>query len=156
MYLRTKPQGTLVIAAILAAALTSLAQAQKSDPQQMIVIPYEASKARFEPLYKSRPDGPQISLLRGDPRTGPSSALIKLPRNYGGRFHYHSANYQLFLLEGTMRQWSQDQTEANAVILTPGGYRYQPAMVSHADNCYTDYCVALVIYDGPVDTLYPQ
>jgi quercetin dioxygenase-like cupin family protein len=126
----------------------------RSAEGRTYVVPFEVARARFAPLDPKHPDGPQISLLWGDHRTGPSAALFRFPRGYGGRFHSHSAAYHLSLLEGSMKHWDQGQREVGAPPQTAGAYWYQPAGQVHADNCLSSYCVAFVKFEGPIDASY--
>lgn len=118
------------------------------------VVPYEAAEARFTPLYADNPNSPQISVLWGNPQTGPSAALFRFPLNYGGRFHSHSAAYHLSLMEGTMKHWDEGQLEADVPIQTAGAYWYQPGGQLHSDNCLSEFCVAFVVFDGAIDSAY--
>lgn len=152
------PKHLVLIVGLLASVLVPLPAIANQDPagpqthDEMIVVPRDVSQARFKPLYPDRPDGLQISPLWGDPKTGPSAALFKFPKNFRSRLHWHSADYHLFLVEGRMRQWNEGQGEADSVELTPGGYRFQPGHRVHAETCLTDYCIAFIKYDGPMDT----
>jgi hypothetical protein len=124
--------------------------------EQSVVTPFEVSAARFEPLNPDQPNGPQISVLWGDPTSGPSASLFRFPRNYGGRFHTHTADYHLSLLEGTMKHWGEGQSEADVEELTLGGYWFQPGGQVHSDNCLTEYCIAFVKFEGPIDADYVE
>lgn len=117
---------------------------------------FEAASARFKPLNPAAPNGAQISTLWGDPRTGPSAALLRFPRNYGGRLHTHSADYHLSLLQGTMKHWVEDQREADAAALGAGAYWHQPAGQVHSDNCLSEYCLAFMKFEGPSDVKYVE
>lgn len=118
------------------------------------VVPFEAAGARFTPIYPNNPNSPQISVLWGNPQTGPSAALFRFPQNYGGRFHSHSAAYHLSLMEGSMKHWDEGQSEADVPVQTAGAYWYQPGDQLHSDNCLSEFCVAFVVFDGAIDSHY--
>lgn len=40
--------------------------------------------------------------------------------------HLHSADYHLVVVEGEMKHWAENQSEAGAKILGPGSYWFQP------------------------------
>lgn len=150
----------LACAAVLLGSLVCV-PAYSSDVDQIpstdgrtYVVPYEVGEARFTPLYPDNPNSPQISVLWGNPQTGPSAALFRFPQNYGGRFHSHSAAYHLSLMEGSMKHWDEEQREADVPIQTAGAYWYQPGDQLHSDNCLSEFCVAFVVFDDAIDSDY--
>ena len=114
----------------------------------MKVVPYE--QARFVPVDPGQPAGPSIAVLHGDPETGPSSILIKMPKG-AGPLHTHTADYDLVVLEGRMRHWGRGQKEADTPELGPGSYWHQPGREAHGDSCLTDVCVMYVKFAGRRD-----
>jgi len=111
--------------------------------KQMVVVPFGATK--FAPLDPAHPDGAQFSVLWGDSTKGPSAMLVKFKKG-ASSLHYHSSDYHLSLLQGTMKHWAEGQREENAKPLEPGSYWFQPANLSHADACLTDECLAFVYW----------
>lgn len=107
----------------------------------MVVTPYE--DVRFIPVDSTRPDGPQIGVLWGDPAKGPWAMLLKLKKG-SGRLHYHSSDYHLVLLQGTAKHWAEGQQEADAKPLGPGSFWFQPGNQVHGDSCLTDECLMFV------------
>ena len=72
----------------------------------MTVIPVgDALDREFRPLYETRPDGPNLHVLEGDPLTGPSLTLFRYGRNYAGsgNLHFHTYDYRLWLIEGELK-----------------------------------------------------
>lgn len=130
---------------LLTACVPSLARSQSGG---MIVAPIEA--ARFVPSDPARPIGTQIAILRGDPATGPSTMLMKLKKG-GGTPHVHSADYQLVVIQGTMKHLSEGQTEDSAKPLEPGSYWFQPGGEAHSDLCLTDECLLHIVWSGKRD-----
>ena len=125
----------------------------------MTVIPLsDALDREFRPLYETRPDGPNLHVLEGDPLTGPSQTLFRYGRNYtgSGNLHFHTHDYRLWLITGALKHWDADDNEESAPILLPGSYVYQPADLIHAANCLTEWCIAYVIFDGPIETGFPD
>ena len=111
--------------------------------KQMVVVPIEATK--FAPLDAAHPDGAQFAVLWGDPAKGPSAMLVKFKKGVSS-LHYHSSDYHLSLLQGTMKHWAQGEREEDAKLLQPGSYWFQPANLSHADACLTDECLTFVYW----------
>lgn len=142
-------------AALLCVCAAPRAMAEDAGDQaktpMTIVLP-EASATGFKPLYPERPDGVQVSMLWGDLKTGPSAGLYRFPNSKVGRFHRHPVGYHLYLVEGTMMQWNEGQSESDSVKLTPGSYRYQPGPAIHADKCISEHCLAFIKIDGPFAT----
>jgi len=111
--------------------------------KQMIIVPFDAAK--FAPLDPAHPSGNQFSALWGDPMKGPSAMLVKFKKGVSS-LHYHSSDYHLAVLQGTMKHWAEGQREVDAKPLEPGSYWFQPANLSHADACLTDECLAFVYW----------
>lgn len=130
---------------LLAVCVPSLARPQSDG---MIIVPIEA--ARFVPSDPARPNGTQIAILRGDPATGPSAILMKLKKG-GGSLHVHSADYQLVVIQGTMKHLREGQTEESAKPLEPGSYWFQPGGKAHRDLCLADECLLHIVWSGKRD-----
>ncbi|MFQ6550048.1 hypothetical protein AADZ90_019045 [Aestuariibius sp. 2305UL40-4] len=125
----------------------------------MMVIPIgDALDRPFRPLYDARPTGPNLLVLEGDPGTGPSLPLFRYGRNYdrSGNLHFHTHDYHLWLIEDTLKHWDENGSEETAPVLLPGSYVYQPADLLHAANCVTERCTAYVIFDGLIETGFPD
>lgn len=148
---------------LMLSASPTLAQAQATGDAsgaraQMAVVPVtEAINRDFQPLYPDRPEGPNLVILEGDPKSGPSLTLFRYGRDYtgSGNLHFHTHDYRLWLIEGVLKHWDEDGREATATRLEPGAYVYQPANLLHAANCLTDRCIAYVAFDGPIETGLP-
>jgi quercetin dioxygenase-like cupin family protein len=115
---------------------------------EMVVTSFEG--ARFVPVDPQRPEAAQIAVLRGDPVTGPSSMLLRMAKTPGAQ-HYHTASYDLVLIEGRMKHWAKGESPADAKELGPGSYWHQPGGAAHGDACLTDTCVMYVQWDGKRD-----
>jgi quercetin dioxygenase-like cupin family protein len=134
-----------IIATLAALTVFSVeAVAQK----QMTVTPIQ--DAKFVAIDPARPDGPQLAVLWGDPGKGPSAMLLKLKKG-AGPLHLHSSDYHLVLLEGRMKHWGADEQEADAKLLGPGSYWFQPGNQAHGDSCLTDECLMFVKWEGKRD-----
>ena len=154
----------LFLPSIGAAQSTTVTQsgteyAVQENTVPMTVIPLnDALDREFRPLYETRPDGPNLHVLEGDPLTGPSQTLFRYGRNYtgSGNLHFHTHDYRLWLIEGALKHWDAEGNEESAPILLPGSYVHQPADLIHAANCLTERCIAYVIFDGPIETGFPD
>lgn len=121
---------------------------QTVDAARMVVVPFE--EAAFVPVRADLADSPEVAVLWGDPAAGTSAMLMRL-RGGSIPMHAHSSDYHLIVLEGTMKHWDPDGTEAAAPTLGPGSYWFQPADLPHAEACLTELCLLHVVWDGPRD-----
>ncbi|QTD57459.1 hypothetical protein [Parasphingorhabdus cellanae] len=125
----------------------------------MTIMPVaDALDRPFRPLYARSPDGPQIAVLDGNPDSGPSFTLFRYGRDYkgSGNLHFHTHDYHLWLIEGELKHWDAEGNEDTAPVLRPGSYVHQPGQRLHAANCVADRCTAYVIFDGPIETGFPE
>jgi hypothetical protein len=113
-----------------------------------IVVPYV--DASFKPLNPTVPNSTEIAVLRGNPDQGPSTMLMKM-RKATGRLHVHTADYELIVIEGTMKHTKRGENEATAKPLGVGSYWFQPGGEPHTDSCLTDTCVMYITWAGPRD-----
>jgi quercetin dioxygenase-like cupin family protein len=114
----------------------------------MVVRPFE--KVVFVPVSEALPDGPELSVLWGDPATGPSAMLMKLKKG-PIPLHLHSSDYHLVVLKGIAKHWEDGQTEDEAAPLGSGSYWFQPGGGVHGDACLTEECLVHIVWLGPRD-----
>ncbi len=131
----------------LLCGLVLMAGAFAQTTKQMIVVPFQ--DARFVPLDAAQPG--ELAVLWGDPTKGSSAMLVKFKKGVG-RPHYHSSDYHLTLLQGTMKHWAEGEREEDAKPLGPGSYWFQPGNQVHTDACLTDECVMFVYWPDKRDT----
>ena len=134
-------------------------QTDKEANVQLVIMPFDdALENNFRPLHAYSPTGPQLYVLEGDPTSGPSLTLFRYGKNYSGSgtLHNHTHSYRLWLIEGKMKHWDAKGSEETAKVLVPGSYIYQPADEYHAANCLSKRCTAYVIFDGPIETNFPE
>jgi len=135
-------------ALVLALALVPGTSASTADAKRTVVVPHDG--ARWVPADPARPEGTQISVLRGDSATGPSTMLMKMKKTDGAR-HIHSSDYDLVLLEGSMKHWATEAERTSGPVLGPGSYWYQPGEAAHGDSCLSDECTMFISWDGKRD-----
>lgn len=134
-------------AGCLAVLLAALASAS-SAAVQVVITPFE--DAKFAPVSPTNPGGAQIAVLRGDPATGPSDMLMKMPRSEG-LLHFHTSDYRLSVISGVMKHWTPQDGRKSAEALGPGSYWFQPGGQPHADDCLSDECLMFISWAGPRD-----
>ena len=142
------PVPTFLTALLLASA--SSAPTHAASDRAMIVKAFD--EVAFKPIIASRPDGPQIGVLRGNPDEGPSDMLLKMPKGTGV-MHAHTADYHLTVISGEMKHWDPSVTESQVRPLGPGSYWFQPGGEVHADSCLSDECVMFIHWSGKRDGL---
>jgi Domain of unknown function (DUF4437) len=130
--------------ALIGFAVGTFSQAGK----QMVMTPFQ--RAKFLPVDPSRPDGPQIAVLRGDPATGPSEILLKLKKSEGLP-HYHSSDYSAIVIDGIAKHWAKGESKDSAAPLRPASYWFQPAHQAHGDECLSDECLIFINWRGKMD-----
>jgi Domain of unknown function (DUF4437) len=131
-------------------ALTSSFAAISGSSNSMIAVDFQS--ANFVPVVATLPDGPAIAVLKGNPYTGPSDMLLRMPRGTG-RMHIHSADYRLVVVEGKMKHWIAAETESAAKPLGPGSFWFQPANQAHADSCLSETCLMYINWSGKRDAM---
>jgi len=124
-----------------------------ASQSRMIVTPIES--AAFKPVDPARPNSAQVAVLRGDPNSGPSSTLLRLAKG-PTPLHVHSSDYDLVVISGEMKHWERGQSEAQAAVLGPGSYYFQPGDLVHAGACLTDECLMYVQWSGRRDGRVPD
>lgn len=138
----------LCIAASILLVGQSASASQASPSSRMIVAPFE--QATFVPSNPDNPNGAQIAVLKGDPVTGPSTMLMRLKKGTSP-LHVHSSDYQLVVIEGTMKHLSAKQKEIDGKPLGPGSYWFQPGGEAHSDACLVDECLMYIVWSGKRD-----
>lgn len=128
--------------------VAACAAAHAASDEPMIVTPFE--DAVFVPSNPANPNGTQIAVLKGDPATGPSTMLMRFKKG-GSPPHVHSSDYQLVVIEGTMKHLSAKQKEADGKPLGPGSYWFQPGEEAHSDICLADECLMYIVWSGKRD-----
>jgi quercetin dioxygenase-like cupin family protein len=140
-----------LVVTVCAFASPGFAEVNAGKP--MVVVP--ADEGRFVPVDPKRPDGAQMAVLRGDPAKGPSTMLLKFKRATGV-LHVHTSDYELVILQGTMKHWGERDSEAAVKPLGPGSYWFQPGGQPHADSCLSDECVMFITWAGKRDARLPD
>jgi quercetin dioxygenase-like cupin family protein len=106
---------------------------------------------KFAPMDPSNPKGPSLSVVFGDPKTGPVGFIIEVPAGGVSPIHSHTASYHAVVLDGAPYHWLPHEKD-NADGFGNGTYWMQPGGYNHGDRCNSDTpCHAFVYFDGPLD-----
>ena len=110
---------------------------------------------QFFPMAEGSPV--LMSVLWGDPATGPSGVMLKMPAGFETPIHTHSAGYRAVVIQGQATHWIEGADPSAAHRAGPGSYVVQPAGEWHGDlNAGPGEVVVLVIYDGPIDFVFKE
>jgi hypothetical protein len=134
--------------ALLSCAACATSSPPEPDRMAGSVTAWE--DAKFFSVQPDQPDGPELAVLWGDPRTGPSAMHIRL-RKGPVPMHVHSSDYHLVVVQGTMKHWGPNETEDQVRPLGPGSYWFQPGNAAHAESCLSETCVAFAVWAGRLD-----
>ncbi len=96
------------------------------------------------------PEGAEVAVLMGNPVTGASEVLIRLPAGYLFPHHSHTSPEVLFWSQGEFTYIADDGTKQT---LEPGSYLNLPSGTKHSVLCGQELCLVYARYDKPFDLL---
>lgn len=128
------------------------AWAQPAAPVPGVTIAFD--DIQLVPTDLRAPDGFATAVLWGDPTSGPSAMLLRLPRGELP-MHVHTSSYHLVVLRGTMKHWGAEDADAAAKPLPPGSYWFQPGGAAHRDACLSEQCLVYLNWAGRRDGYRP-
>lgn len=124
--------------------------AHGKDGDKAHVTPAEA--VTFTPLDRTKPGGPQISVVSGDlGADAPVTFFLKVTKISSGA-HSHPAGYHAVIVRGESRHFVPG-SEHTAQTLGPGSVLYEPAQRIHVDECLAEECLVLIISEGRFSTV---
>jgi quercetin dioxygenase-like cupin family protein len=94
------------------------------------------------------------ALENGNPDTGPSTFLLKAPAGCVVAAHYHTAEEQLIVIQGSV---STGMKGMHDVILTAGGIAVMPGKAIHWFSCVgKSACLMAVTFDQKYDIVWAK
>ena len=94
----------------------------------------------------------QSALENGNPETGPSTFLLKAPAGCRVAAHYHTAEEQLIVIQGSV---STGMKGMDSVTLTAGGIAVMPPKAIHWFSCSgKDPCLMAVTFNQKYDIVW--
>ena len=94
----------------------------------------------------------QSALENGDPDTGPSTFLLKAPPGCRVAAHYHTAEEQLIVIQGSVLTGMKGM---RSVTLTAGGFAVMPSKAVHSFSCVgADACLMVVTFNQKYDIVW--
>ena len=92
------------------------------------------------------------ALENGDPDTGPSTFLLKAPPGCRVAAHYHAAEEQLIVIQGSVLTGMKGMS---SVTLTAGGFAVMPSKAVHWFSCIgADACLMVVTFNQKYDIVW--
>ena len=110
-----------------------------------------AADVQWKAVYPDQPDGPQMSLLSGNPKEGSFSALVKLPAGSASKLHSHPASMVGITISGTV---TNGRTAEDAQEIPAGSMWTQVSDEAHFTGCTADAdCYFIGHMDGAMGTI---
>jgi quercetin dioxygenase-like cupin family protein len=109
------------------------------------------SAQTFAPLDASKPGGPELAVVSGDPMKSGGGLFLKLPAGFKSGLHTHTADYHAVVVSGAPKHYLVGGDKA-AKPLGVGSYWFQPGGQPHGDECTgKDPCVLYIAIMGAFD-----
>ena len=90
----------------------------------------------------------------GNPATGPSTIILKAPPKCLVPWHFHTAEEQLIVVQGSVRT---EMTGMSTRLLGPGGFAFMPSKAIHRFSCQSKTgCVMFVTFDRVYDIFWAK
>jgi quercetin dioxygenase-like cupin family protein len=135
---------TLILSAAFFAAGTAGAEQPATKSSRTPV----ANLKWFKPMGEQ---GPELSIVYGDPQKGPFGTFLKLQPGQSSGWHTHDSDYTAVVVQGTHNHLSQGE-KATAGALPQGSWWSRAAKENHLDQCSKDgpACVIFIHMNGPM------
>lgn len=141
-----------ILAAVVMIGCASTAAQAQSGGDYVIK---QLDELEFMPTEEGSPL--LMSVISGDPATGPVTFVLRVPAGFEAPIHAHTAGYQAVVIKGAALHWLDSEDKGAVEPVGPGGYWYQPGGQFHGDANPTDgESVALITFDGPLDFIMKE
>ncbi|MGB0911193.1 MAG: cupin domain-containing protein [Nitrospirales bacterium] len=134
---------------VLATSLSTVLLAQPAWPDESSrswII--DLSTIQWEPL-KGVPEGAEIAMLWGNPKTGASEAMVKFSPGYVFPHHHHSVRERIIWMQGNFTYIADDGTRQ---MLGPMAYLNVAPGVKHSIRCESaEPCILYLTFHEPMD-----
>ncbi len=143
--------GSGLIAAVAAVLLSTgssglLAQAQASVPLRWVHTDPKLTWAPCPPIF---PKGCEVTVLHGDPATGPSDVFLRAPADYTFPAHSHTSAEHMVVVAGVLHV---SYAGGKQFELRERTYALVPAKAGHKAHCAVGGpCVMFIRFDSPID-----
>ena len=116
-----------------------------------------AKPGAVKPLSEVKFEGDESKCLssateNGNPDSGPSTLILKAAPKCNVPWHYHTAEEQLIVTQGSVRT---EMDGMSAATLDPGGFAMMPSKVKHQFSCQSKTeCIMFVTFDRKYDIVW--
>jgi quercetin dioxygenase-like cupin family protein len=139
-----------ILAALYLAIMGPADGAIGAETAQHAVIPLEDAHFVQDDDVKCL----QSALENGNPDTGPSTFLLKAPAGCRVAAHYHTAEEQLIVIQGSVLTGMKGM---RSVLLTAGGMAVMPAKAVHWFSCSGKQpCLMAVTFNQKYDIVWVE
>jgi len=105
-----------------------------------------AADAKWMSADPTKPDGPKMAIVQGNPKAGAFVALAKFPAGFSGPVHSHTAAFVGVGISGTTQNGRSADDNTN---MDPGTIWREPADQVHFTGCAADAeCIFAAYMDG--------
>lgn len=140
--------------ALLTSGLSMFAWADKAPDSTAaknlpgFVLLNHFSEAKFATV-PGLPECTKMVGLHGDPSKGPSTLMVRMDGGCAATYHWHSANEEMIILQGTAKAQIDGQ---GIYVLKTGSYMVLPAKTKHRFKCISKKpCILSDGADAPFD-----
>jgi hypothetical protein len=138
--------GLLSLTMWLGGMAVALAQAPVEPPLRWLHTDPGLTWAPCPPIF---PAGCEVTVLHGDPATGPSDVFLRAPANYTFPPHWHTSAEHMIVVAGLVHV---TYAGGQQVELPTGSYGLVPAKAGHKAHCGgSEPCVMFIRFDVPID-----
>ena len=130
---------------LLSAATAAVAQAPAGS--QPLRWSHTDGGLKWSPCPPIFPKGCELTVLHGDPATGPSDVFLRAPADYTFPAHWHTSAEHMVIVAGLVHV---TYAGGKQVELAERTYALVPAKMGHKAHCATA-CVMFIRFDSPVD-----
>jgi quercetin dioxygenase-like cupin family protein len=139
-----------ILAALYLAVMGSADSATGAEAPQHAVMPLENAPFVQDDDVKCL----ESALENGNPDTGPSTFLLKAPAGCRVAAHYHTAEEQLIVIQGSVLTGMKGM---RSVVLTAGGIAVMPAKAVHWFSCSGKHpCLMAVTFNQKYDIVWVE
>ena len=135
---------TVVLFSLLAASPTASYAQSAATPLRWVHSDPALKWAPCPPIF---PKGCELTVLHGDPATGPSDVFLRAPSDYNFPAHWHTSAEHIVIVAGLVHV---TYAGGKTVELPLGAYGLVPGKAGHKAHC-AGACVMFIHFDSPVD-----